>query len=671
MTKRKITLAGSKKSANKAESDPLVSGNAGSLTAKILKNADVFVPDAIFNQPDNRSQGALPATNLTLIDIVQKSGAQEALKIAVQAIESKSLTAGDVMNFALVIEKELDKSVVASLYKTWLDAMGDTADAFLVWFNFGCILKDLGMLVAAEEVYRKVVALRPDLYQAAHNLGLTLEAEGRQDEAIAIWTGAVQSIEAQTALINQAGRLLEVQRKFDEAEKILTRSLLIDPNQPDVVQHWVHLRQKMCKWPATLPLTGLPPEKIKLGMGTMAAIAEYDDPKLQLEAALNYVTRKVVTGRKHLAPKGGYQNHGKIRVGYMSSDFRMHAVTILAAEIFEHHNKEKFEIYGFCFSQDDGSDVRRQLIGHLDHYVPIHALTDDQAAQLIRSYEIDILIDLNGLTSGARPNILAWKPAPVQVAYIGFVGTCGLPEVDYVLADHYIFPEELKPFFTEKPLYMPNVFQVNNRRRVIAPRPDRSTCNLPDDKFVFCSFNNSYKITPAVFDSWMRILKRVPNSVLWLLEDNPWHRENLEREARDHGIDINRLIFAGRVHPAQYLARYQCADLMLDTMPYNAGTTASDALWAGLPVLTFAGKTFASRMAGSLLNVLGLKELITEDWLSFEDRAVMLANSPSELAGIKKRIEDARETSVLYDSARFTKDMEEILSAIALRPGNA
>jgi predicted O-linked N-acetylglucosamine transferase (SPINDLY family) len=278
---------------------------------------------------------------------------------------------------------------------------------------------------------------------------------------------------------------------------------------------------------------------------------------------------------------------------------------MLTVELFELHDRDNFEVYGFDWSREDGSALRQRVIQAMDHFERIHGLSDEAAAQLIRKHEIDILVDLQGQTLGARANMLAYRPAPIQITYLGLPATTGLPFIDYVIADRFLIPEAAAANYSEKPLYMPDIYQVSDRQRLSAQPPTRASCGLPEDGFVFCSFNNNSKFTPDMFHAWMNILRQVPGSVLWLLADNPWAKENILREALANGVEEDRLIFAPRVSPEDYLARYAVADLFLDTYPFNAGTTANDALWMGLPVLTRAGQTFASRMAGALLTAAG------------------------------------------------------------------
>lgn len=302
--------------------------------------------------------------------------------------------------------------------------------------------------------------------------------------------------------------------------------------------------------------------------------------------------------------------------------------------------------------------MRQRVIDAMDHFHRIHTLSDEAAARLIRSHEIDILIDLQGQTAGARANLLAYRPAPIQITYLGLPATTGLPSIDYVIADSYLIPESLAQYYSEKPLYMPDVYQVSDRKRTLGPVPTRESCGLPADAFVFCSFNNNFKYTPEMFATWMRILARVPGSVLWLLADNPWAEDNLRREASARGVAADRLIFAKRVAPENYLARYAIADLFLDSFPFNAGTTANDALWMGLPVLTRSGRAFASRMAGALLTAAGLPELITEQLPDYEEKAVALAQDRLHCQALRNHLLAQREHGALFDSARFVRNLE-------------
>jgi hypothetical protein len=340
----------------------------------------------------------------------------------------------------------------------------------------------------------------------------------------------------------------------------------------------------------------------------------------------------------------------------------------LTVELFERHDRSRFEVYGFCWSKEDGTAFRQRVLNAFDCFVRIGGMGDKEAAECIRSHEIDILVDLHGLTSGARPMILSYRPAPVQMTYLGFPGTTGFPWIDYVICDRYLMPVEEAKYYSEKPLYLPRCFQASDSKRQVGAMPKRADYSLPEDAFVYCSFNNNYKYTQEMFAAWMHILKQVPKSVLWLLADNEWAKDNLCREARKNGIKKDRLVFAPRVAPADYLARYQLADLFLDTYPFNGGTTANDALYMGLPLLTLSGRTFASRMAGSLLTNLELPELISHSLQEYKDKAIELARKKNEYMVIKNRLDHNRVSGSVFNMAEFVADYERELSGVLQNP---
>lgn len=557
------------------------------------------------------------------------------------------------------------------LYHAWLDGKPSPL-AYAACFNLAVTMSTSGDEAGAEAVYRRAIALNPGFVEARLNLGTLLERTNRPDEALATWrailTPEVQpDVRENRALhlqtLNNLGRLLEIRKNYPAAEAMLAQSLQVDPDQPNVMTHWVHLRQKQCEWPLYSGLD-IPVDKMMEGTSALAMLSASGDPAQQLAAARRFVVEKVNADVAPLTGAYGY-GHTRLRVGYLSSDFCSHAVSILTAELYELHDRSKVEVYAFSWSREDNSPLRARVVKAMDHYIRIDAMSDEQAARCIRDLEIDVLFDLHGLTLGARPNIVAYRPAPVQLTYLGFPGSTGLPGIDYVVADEFLLPPELAAHFTEKPLYMPDTFQINDRQRSIGPRPPRASCALPEEAFVFCSFNNNFKFTLEVFGVWMNILRRVPGSVLWLVADHEEVRTNLWRHAEDAGIARERLIFAGRAVPAEYLARYQLADLFLDTAPFNAGTTASDALWAGLPLLTCAGATFSSRMAGSLLRAVDLPELITHNFHDYEELAVALANDRDRVAAMKRQLSERRMSCALFDSPRFVRNLERALLDIA------
>ena len=545
---------------------------------------------------------------------------------------------------------------IISLYDDWLSANGNNADSHPIWFNFGTLLSGQGMKAQALESYKKALGLNPGFWQAASNMAHVLESEGKIEEAIQVYEAflpVAKTSDGQIHMRNQLGRLHEGERNFSRASELYYESLCVDPEQDGAFQHWFSLKQKQCDWPLETFVRTPSVERLAELIGPIGAMAYFDDPDMLNKACSGWISR--FSKGKNFYPMAdrGY-GHEKLRIGYVSCDFRAHACCFLNAEMFAAHDRTKFEIYGFDFSKDENTEWRKRVLTGMDHVYPIHSLGDEEAAKLIRGLEIDILVDLVGLTSGARPGIFRFKPAPIQVSYLGFLGPTGVPEMDYLVCDDYVVPQRWANSYGAKPMYVP-FYQVNNRLRRASERPSRVSQGLPDDSFVFCAINNSYKLTPAVFARWMKILHLTPDSVLWLLEENPAVRENLVKEALRYGLEQNRLIFARHVQPHDYLARFQCADLFLDSSPYNAGITASDAVWMGLPVITCPGNTFVSRMAGDLMLKLGFSEFVCKDWDEYIRKAVKFGQSRAGLIGFSGRVD---RSSFVFDTQFFVRALE-------------
>lgn len=552
-------------------------------------------------------------------------------------------------------------------YRAWLAANPASPQRFAAWFNLGVLLGHAGDRNAAMIAYRQTLSLKPDLHAAAVNLGMLLEAEGRIEEALAAWGEALQPDAARIALLNQRGRLLETRRRYAEAERALHASLLTDPDQPDVIQHWAHLRQKGCLWPLQADgIPGLTAEALTLRGGPLGALALTDDPALQRRIGEAWIARKIPPAPERLAPPQGYA-HDRIRIGYLSSDFCRHAMGFLIVGLLEHHDRSRFEVFGYCSTPDDHSELRRRIIAALDHHIPIGHLSEEDAARRIRADEIDILVDLNGLTAGARLGALRWKPAPVQATYLGYVGPVPLPEHDFMLCDAITVPPDQAAHYAPRPLSITGCYQANDGRDQALPAITRATEGVPEDAFLLCCFNNFYKITPEVFGAWMAILRATPRAVLWLTHDNDTGIGNLRRHAAQAGIAPDRLLFASRCEPAQYLARLRLADLFLDTFPYNAGTVASDALRMGLPIVTLAGRAFASRMAASLLTAVGAVDGIATSLDEYVAKAVALATDPARHASVRQRLSGDAWARSLGDTAGFARRMEAAYDTVVLR----
>jgi predicted O-linked N-acetylglucosamine transferase (SPINDLY family) len=349
----------------------------------------------------------------------------------------------------------------------------------------------------------------------------------------------------------------------------------------------------------------------------------------------------------------------RIKVGYLSADFHEHATAYLIAELIEKHDRQRFAVLGYSYGPDDSSPMRKRLVRAFDRFADLRNTSFVEASRRIAADGVDILVDLKGHTWRARTEIMALRPAAIQVGYLGYPGTMAAPFIDYALVDDFVAPRDQEPFYSEKLVYLPGCYQVNDSTREIAARlPTRSECGLPEKGFVFCCFNNNYKITPQMFDVWMRLLLATPESVLWLLAANPVAVANLQNEAEQRGVSRRRLLFAPRCPLPEHLARHRLADLFLDTFPYNAHTTASDALWAGCPLVTIAGETFASRVAGSLLRTIGLPELITTNLHDYEQLALGLAREEKLLADLRGKLQTQRLASGLFDGTRFARRVE-------------
>jgi predicted O-linked N-acetylglucosamine transferase (SPINDLY family) len=557
-----------------------------------------------------------------------------------------------------------------ALYRDWIDANGPhTPHLFAAWFNLGTELENLGDPAGAEQCYRSCLALRCDFMPAITNLLHLLEQSGRIAEAIALIDQALQPPDTRTSLINNRARVLETAKRLDEAEDALDASLRIDPDQPDVMQHWLHVRQKRCRWPIFPgPDFVVPHETLIQNAGPLSALALFDDVTQQSDICRIWIERKTEPAPERLSPPSGYR-HDRIRIGYMSSDFCQHAMSLLIAELFERHDRSRFEVFGYCSSPEDGTDIRKRVIASFDRFARIAELPDEAAARLIRADEIDILIDLNGLTAGARLRVMRWRPAPVQATYLGFIGPIPLPELDYLLCDSFVIPPETAPLYQPKPLYIAEIYQANDSKRARAAHRSRAEVRLPDDRFVFCCFSNHYKITEAMFTAWLEILRRVPDSILWLASDNPWSVETLRHTAQQAGIDPARIIVMPRVSPADYLSCLAVADLFLDTFPYNAGTIASDAIRMQVPLVTLMGQSFVSRMAGRLLTAIGATEGVTSGLDDYIETAVALASNPARHAAYKACFTDAAWDATVGNIAKFTAEFERTLGTIVLAPG--
>ncbi|HEX3755840.1 MAG TPA: hypothetical protein VHV26_12280, partial [Rhizomicrobium sp.] len=460
------------------------------------------------------------------------------------------------------------------------------------------------------------------------------------------------------ALNNRAYTLWAGLGLLDPAARDLERLLAIDPDFPDARGESLLLRLYGGDWHDYDAQVAAIDAGVRAGRRVVRPFVyqAVSQSPADLQACSRIFAEARFPGVGAVAP--GPAGTGKIRIGYVSADFRDQATAHLMAGLYELHDKEKFEIVAFDNGGSDDSEVRRRMEAAFDKFVPIAALTDEAAAARVRGEKIDVLVNLNGYFGAPRMGIFVRRPAPLQVHYLGFPATLGAPYIDYIIADRMVIPEDERQFYTEQVVWLPDTYQVNDSKRVIAPDTSRAAQGLPEDSFVFCNFNQSYKLAPATFAIWMKILKQVPGSMLWLLDSFPAFRENLWHEAGRHGVERERLIFAPPAAVEEHLARLKLADLFLDTLPYNAHTTASDALWAGLPLLTLRGTAFPGRVAASLLAAAGLPELITQTPEEYVQLAIALAGDKLRLSGLREKLAKNRLACPLFNTARFARHIE-------------
>ena len=561
--------------------------------------------------------------------------------------------------------------------------------------NRGGVLGDLKRHAEALASYDRAIAVKPEYAEALSNRGHTLRELKRPEEALAscdralaiepdnpevlnnrgsaLWdlkrhVEALASYDRALALkpdhheaLYNRGHLLAELKRHEEAARCYARLLELVPDYDFLTGELLHQNMLSCDWAQLNFLARSIERDVRAGkksaepFGYQAITSSAQD--LQ-QCAEIYTADKFPRTETPMYAGERYDNP-RIRIGYLSGEFRQQATAVLMTELFELHDKTRFELFAFDNGWDDSGELRARIKQAFQEMVDITRLSDADAAAAVRERKIDIFVNLNGYFGHGRQGVFAHKPSPVQVNYLGFPGTIGADYIDYILADQHVIPPAHQPCYTEKVVYLPDTYQVNDSKRRIAERtPARADVGLPDAGFVFCCFNNNYKITPDVFDIWMRLLKKVEGGVLWLLEDNAAASRNLRHEAGLRGIVPERIVFAERVSLDEHLSRHRLADLFLDTLPYNAHTTASDALWAGLPLLTCQGTTFPGRVAASLLNAVGLPELITSSLQEYEGRALQLAATPAMLADIRARLMRNRTTHPLFDADRFRRYLE-------------
>jgi predicted O-linked N-acetylglucosamine transferase (SPINDLY family) len=533
--------------------------------------------------------------------------------------------------------------------------------------NRGRVLQRLNRPGPALASFERAIALKPDFALAHYYRGNALNALKRQEEALASYDKAIELKPDLARAYNDRGSTLNALRRFDESVASYEKAVSLKPEIELLLSNFLAAKMAICDWRNFAGVVAQIVENLELAARIATphlVLTISDSPELQHKAAKVWtLTRHHFNNAAPIIAKRPTRQ--KIRLGYFCSDFHDHATTRLIAELFEKHDRTRFELHAFSFGPNIDDEMRQRVSAAFDEFIDVRNQSDADVAMLTRRREIDIAVNLNGLQQNSRTGIFAYRAAPLQVSYLAYPGTMGANYIDYLIADRTVIPASSQEYFSEKIAYLPNSYQANDRKRRIADKAfSRAEVGLPDAGFVFCCFNNNFKITPDVFDIWMRILKRVDGSVLWLLEANPSAAANLRKEASARGIGSERLVFAKLTALPNHLARHRLADLFLDTLPYNAHTSASDALWTGLPVLTRIGETFAARVAAGLLTAIGLPELITSTPQAYEELAIELATNSNKLATIKHKLANNRLATPLFDSELFTKQIEAAYTAM-------
>ena len=528
--------------------------------------------------------------------------------------------------------------------------------------NMGIVLKELNQFDIAHNKFCNAIKLKPDYAEAHYNCGIVLKELRQEENAIKSFELAIKFKKNYAEAYYNLGHIFFELKKFNEALQNFYQSYKINSKLNYLLSSIIYTKHRICEWNSfdkdLLDLENLILNE-KKKINPFLTLSFYESPQLQKTSAEIFVKEEYDVQNKH-----NYKFHKhakkKIRIAYYSADFRNHPMSYLLANLYELHDKNKFEIIGISFGPDKDDKMRKRVSMAFDEFYDVRLKTDDEIVNFSRELKIDIAIDLMCFTKYHKFGIFVKRCAPIQVNYLGYPGTSGTNYLDYIIADKILIPKESQKYYSEKIVYLPDTYQANDSTKKISDKIfTREELGLPKDGFVFCCFNNNYKITPQVFDVWMRLLERVENSVLWILSEDINISKNLKNEATLRGIDFNRIVFAERIKMNEHLARQKVADLFIDTFPYTGHTTTSDALWVGLPVLTRIGKSFASRVSASLLNAMGLSVLVTNSEKEYEDLAIELATNSPKLKEIKNKLKNNRNTKPLFNTQNFARNIEK------------
>ena len=531
--------------------------------------------------------------------------------------------------------------------------------------NMAIVSKKLNQFDVAYNNFCNAIKLKPDYAEAHNNCGVILKELKKEEDAIKSFELAIKFNKNYAEAYYNLGHIFLERKKYNEALKNFYQSYKINSKLDYLLSSIIFIKHRICEW-NSFDKNLFDLENIILNekkkINPFLTLSFYESPQLQKTSAEIFVKNEY-NDKNNQNYKFNNQAKKKLRIAYYSADFRNHPMSYLLANLYELHDKNKFEIIGISFGPDKNDEMRKRVSSAFDKFYDLRLKTEDEIVKFSRELKIDIAIDLMCFTKYHKFGIFVKKCAPIQVNYLGYPGTSGTNYLDYIIADKILIPKESQKHYSEKIVYLPDTYQANDSTKKIADKIfTREELGLPKDGFVFCCFNNNYKITPQVFDVWMRLLEKVENSVLWILSEDINISKNLKKEATIRGIDFNRIVFAERIKMNEHLARQKVADLFIDTFPYTGHTTASDALWVGLPVLTRIGKSFASRVSASLLNAIGLSELVTNSEKEYEDLAIELAKNPPKLKEIKNKLKNNRNTKPLFNTQIFARNIEKAYS---------
>jgi predicted O-linked N-acetylglucosamine transferase (SPINDLY family) len=593
----------------------------------------------------------------SLIDLYSQGLLQQALEQATVLLQ-KFPSSGVLYNISGAAYKGLGQFDAA--VEAYSKALAIEPENAQFYSHMGVVLQDQGKLEEAIEAYNKALAIKPDYAEAYNNMGNALKEQGKLEEAIEAYNKTLTIKPDYAEAYYNIGITLKEQGKLEEAIEAYNKALAIKPDYEVVRASKLHQQAHICDWDSIAKDIELIRRlgTIEGYVSPFALLSLEDDPeghriRSELYAEAKYPHKSMSTWVKPV------QKPRRLKIGYFSADFHNHATMYLMAQVFATHNHEHFEVYAFSYGPDKRDEMRHKLIANVDKFYDVRNMSDAEIIELAKATNLDIAVDLKGYTKDHRLSLFSSRLAPVQISYLGYPGTLGADFIDYIVADQTLIPEDKRRYYTEQIIYLPYTYQpTDNKRRISSKIVTRQDVGLPSDAFVFCCFNQNYKISPKEFDIWMRLLSKVEGSVLWLLRSNKWTENNLKQQAEALGINSKRLVFADKIPQAEHIARQKLADLFLDTFNVNAHTTTSDALWAGLPVVTKMGQGFAARVAGSLLNAIGLPELVTTTKQDYEELILELATNPTRLAKVKEKLATNRLNQPLFNTELYTSHLE-------------